>query len=153
MLKISKISWLVLLGYITLGVGTFISIAYLSEAEDLFRKTEFFMQFNLVWFGLIIVFYGLYALYQNYKRISRLGLEESLDTQFLIVLTFIFMTIYAIMDFLNSDLSSPFKIGQSFTFATESTAKVFLYGAFMAGFLSILLPKLLKWMKKSKSGV
>ena len=150
MLKISKISWLVLLGYLALGVFTYLSISLSTVAKDLFSQTEFLMQFNLVWFGLLILFYGVYALAQNYRRIKRLGLEESLDTQFLIVLTFFFLTIYAIIDFwiyINQNTLS-----DSLSVALESTGKVFFYGAFMAGLLRILLPKLLSWWKKRKTG-
>ena len=150
MLKISKLSWLVFLGYLAIGIFTYLSISYFTVAKDLFSSTEFLMQFNLVWFGLLILFYGAYALAQNYRRIKRLGLEESLDTQFLIVLTFFFMTIYAILDFwvyINEG-----SIGKDLAFALESTGKVFFYGAFMSGFLSILLPKLLTWWGKRSSG-
>ena len=150
MLKISKISWLVFLGYLALGIATYFLIAYVESAQDLFRSTEFFLQFNLVWFGLLIVIYGLYALYLNYKRINRLGLDESLDTQFLIVLTFIFMTIYAIMDFYS--FINDKTLSDTMKFAIESTAKVFFYGAFVSGLFSIILPKLLKWLKKESSG-
>lgn len=151
MLKISKLSWLVFLAYLALGIFTFFSINYSSFAQNLFSQTEFLMQFNLVWFGFIILLYGIYALAQNYRRISRLGLEESLDTQFLIVLTFFFMTIYAIMDFwvyINQQTMSA-----NLSIAMESTGKVFFYGAFVSGLFSILLPKLLTWWKKRKAGV
>jgi len=150
MFKISKISWFVFIGYLALAIGTYFLIAYVSAARDLFTSTEFLLQFNLVWFGLLIVLYGLYALYQNYKRINRLGLDESLDTQFLIVLTFIFMTIYATMDFYAFIYQD--SLSQTMQFAIESTAKVIFYGAFVAGILSILLPKLLRWIRKD-SGV
>ena len=145
MLKVSKISWLVFIGYIALAIFTFLTIRYLNFARNLFSTTEFFLQFNLVWFGLLIVVYGLYALFQNYRRINRLGLDESLDIQFLIVLTFIFMTIYGVLDFymyMNPNLSS------NLTDAIESTAKVIFYGAFMAALMSIVLPKLLNWWNK-----
>lgn len=147
MFKISKISWLVFLGYIVLGIVTFFLIDNLKSAQNLFTSTEFLLQFNLVWFGFFIMLYGLYALFQNYRRIKRLGLEESLDTQFLIVATFFFMTIYAILDFYSyvNKISSD----STFGFALESTAKVFFYGAFMTGLLSIILPKLMQWFKKS----
>ena len=150
MLKISKISWLVLIGYLLLGLVTYFLIAYYQAAQDLFTATEFILQFNLVWFGLLIMLYGIYALFQNYRRIKRLGLEESLDTQFLIVVTFVFMTIYATLDFYSfvNNLDTSSAIG----FAIESTAKVFFYGAFMSGLLSIILPKIMAWWKKS-SGV
>lgn len=145
MLKVSKISWLVLIGYIALAIFTFITLRYLTFARSLFSTTEFLLQFNVVWFGILIVVYGLYALLQNYRRINRLGLNESLDTQFLIVLTFIFMTIYGIMQFylysntnLSSDLSD----------AIRSTAQVIFYGAFVAALMSIVLPKILNWWNK-----
>ena len=151
MLKISKIAWLVFIGYIGLGIFTFFSIEYLASARDLFQSTEFYLQFNLIWFGLLITAYGLYALIQNYRRINRLGLDESLDIQFLIVLTFLFITVYAILDFylyINVD-----SISSNLSFALESTGKVFLYGALLSGLLSIFLPKFLKWWHKSPSGV
>ena len=147
MLKISKISWLVFLGYVALGVGTYILITYFEQAKNLFEQTEFLLQFNLVWFGILIVAYGLYALLQNYRRINRLGLDESLDTQFLIVLTFVFMTIYAIIDFYSYSNT----LSSDMAFTLESTGKVFFYGAFMSGLLSIILPKFLKWWNKSPS--
>ena len=73
--------------------------------------------------------YGLYALFQNYRRINRLGLEESLDTQFLIVATFFFMTIYAMIDFYS--YVNTINPESTFGFALESTEKVLFYGAFM----------------------
>ena len=151
MFKISKISWLVFLGYMALGIGTYILIAYFTEAKNLFESTEFLLQFNLVWFGLLIVAYGLYALIQNYRRINRLGLDESLDTQFLIVLTFVFMTIYAIIDFYSYANAST--LTSDMVFTLESTGKVFFYGAFMSGLLSIILPKFLRWWNKSPSNL
>ena len=136
MFKISKISWLIFLGYIALAIFTFVSIRYINFFKNLFDATQFYLQFNLVWFGLLIVIYGLYALIQNYKRINRLGLEESLDTQFLIVLTFIFMTIYGIIDFFiyeNPQLDSNLEA------ALQSTAKVIFYGAFVSALMSIVI--------------
>lgn len=142
MLKISKLSWLVFLAYMVLGIGTFILIDYFSQARDLFKQTNFLLQFNLVWFGFLITAYGLFALIQNYRRINRLGLDESLDTQFGIVLTFVFMTIYAIFDFYSYAYVDP---TSQLAFTLEATGKVFFYGAFVAGISSILVPKVLKW--------
>lgn len=144
--KISNISWLLFILYIGLSFFTFISISYSNEAKQIFTDSEFLMYFNLIWFGLIIVIYGLYALLMNYKRISRLGLNEKLDTQFLIVLSFFFLTIHVILDFYLYIESS---IDSQLIFAINSTSQVLLYGALMAGLFSIILPKIITKLDKN----
>ncbi|MHA2363772.1 MAG: hypothetical protein ACXAC7_07425 [Candidatus Hodarchaeales archaeon] len=145
---ISIWSWLIVILYVLLGVLTFIGISSLESAEDLFRDTEFLMKFNFVWFGLIIVIYGIYALFNNYNRMKRLGRQDSLDTQFLIIMTFVFLTIHVLLDFILYNFPDEFDVTQ--TFAITSTSEVILYGAFVCGLLSIILPKILAW-RRSKS--
>lgn len=144
--KISNFSWLLFILYIGLSFFTFISISYSNEAKQIFTDSEFLMYFNLIWFGLIIVIYGLYALLMNYKRISRLGLNEKLDTQFLIVLSFFFLTIHVILDFY---LYIENSIDSQLIFAINSTSQVLLYGALMAGLFSIILPKIITKLDKN----
>ena len=143
---ISKWSWLLVLLYLFLGNFTFFYILYNNFARHLFMSSEFLMQFNVVWFGLLIVFYGLYALIRNYKRISRLGINDTLDTQFLIVMMFFFLTVSLILNFIiyfNTSLTS------DQVFALSSLSSVIMYGALVLGLFSIILPKLLLRKRKS----
>lgn len=146
--KISLITWIILFLYIALGFFTFFSINYFQSARELFESTDFFMQFNLVWFGALIVLYGLYALVQNYRRINRLGLNESLDTQFLIVMSFLFLLMHVTIDFF---VYTQTQLTEVEKFPYESTSQVMLYGALVSGLLSIILPKLLAWRNSSRS--
>ncbi|MFW9996559.1 MAG: hypothetical protein ACFFD4_31230 [Candidatus Odinarchaeota archaeon] len=142
---ISKWSWLVVIFYILLALFTYFSIAYFEEAASLFEDTKFWMEFNFLWFGLIIVVYGIYALYQNYSRMKRLGRTDPLDTQLMIVMTFIFLTLYITLEFVL--YATPESFTETQLFAIDSTAKVILYGALLCGLLSIIMPKMRGWWK------
>ena len=126
-----------------IGIFTLVSISVSDLLKKLFEDTFFFMEFNLIWFGIIIVLYGFYALYQNYNRMKRLGTKESLDTQFLITMAFLFLTLAAALDFMISS-SSPISLTQAQAFAIEATSKVLFYGTMVAGLFSILIPKIIR---------
>ena len=140
---LSKWSIVIVLAYFLLALFTLVSIALSKQLEQLFKETFFFMEFNLVWFGIIIVIYGFYSLYRNYNRMKRLGTKEPLDTQFLIVMAFLFLTLSATLSFLTSS-GSPFSFTEVQSFAIDATSKVMLYGAFVAGLFSIIIPKIVR---------
>ena len=94
-----KISIFISLGYIAIGFVTYFLLLQFKFARDLFRDTELIIFINAVWFSLGIVGYGLFSLNKNYRRIKLTGIKQSIDTQFLIVLAFLFFSINQIVDF------------------------------------------------------
>ena len=144
---LSKWSWIAVIFYLFLGIFTFFSILYSDLARQIFSSTEFFMQFNFLWFGSLIVLYGFYALIRNYQRISRLGINSSLDTQFLIVMMFLFLTGSLLFNFI---LYFDTSLTSSESLAISSLSSVIMYGALVFGLLSIIIPKLQARNKKVK---
>ncbi|MDH5401673.1 MAG: hypothetical protein OEY49_04205 [Candidatus Heimdallarchaeota archaeon] len=132
----SKLSYFIFIGYLALSFVTYFLIVYFDWANDLFDQTELIIKINAVWFSLGIVSYGIFALRRNLKRAKLSDLELKLDTQFLIVVAFLFFGIKQIIDLLLLMFKN---LEEQEVFALNNTGKVLEFGGFMAGLLSIYL--------------
>ncbi len=130
---ISPISQLILFGYILLGIVTVILQIVSPVAHQLFDQTKIIILINAIWFSLGIVGYGIFSLSKNWRRIKLQKLNEKLDTQFLLISAFFLFALKQVIDlilFLKAE-------NELIDSALADAGKVFEFGGFMAGLLSI----------------
>lgn len=130
---ISPISQLVLFGYVLLGIVTVVLQIMSPVAHSLFDQTKIIILINAIWFSLGIVGYGMFSLSKNWRRIKLQKLNEKLDTQFLLISAFFLFALKQIIDlilFLKEE-------NELIDSALADAGKVFEFGGFMAGLLSI----------------